>query len=467
MRLLKLIPIWLFVAITSGLLIFPGCSDSYHEDSSYCPRVTGDGTGGAIILYEERVSHNQTDFYVQRISLDGKKLWGDKGTMLNNSYTSSSSFYYSYICSDGTGGAIVYYLTYLKNPNNYLYHICKIDSSGQPVWQKELDQIDQIISDGNGGAIAASVIVTYDKNNTSNKNIQLIKIDAQGSLLWGEKGVLLQYLGIEEKSLKMVTDNKGGAIVIWQERQDVQVETGKTVSLQTRNIAQKINSQGELAWIKDGVVLYNSATATEYPEISEDGLGGVVIIWQRAQKELYLQKLDAGGNLLWDVIGVPLKITDAVKNARPNSPNIIADVEGKSIVFWGDSRDELESIYAQKIDTNGTVKWQLAGMKVLHLNVNSSFDFRAPVSDGNGGAYIPCSSEKGLYLQKIDSNGKAIWQENGFQITSEKNVNGSIACDGQGGVIISWGNMQYYKSNIQRFDATGEILWGIGGIPLN
>jgi type IV secretory pathway TrbL component len=52
-------------------LMMTGCPQ--HNDSLYGAKVTGDGNGGAIAVYE---ATNGGNIYVQKISADGKTAWG-------------------------------------------------------------------------------------------------------------------------------------------------------------------------------------------------------------------------------------------------------------------------------------------------------------------------------------------------------------------------------------------------------
>ena len=59
----------------------------------YGPKVTSDGSGGAIVAYEDIKRGNQHDFYVQKISPEGDILWGDKGVLIGSGYKYWDSFH--------------------------------------------------------------------------------------------------------------------------------------------------------------------------------------------------------------------------------------------------------------------------------------------------------------------------------------------------------------------------------------
>ncbi len=189
-----------------------------------------------------------------------------------------------------------------------------------------------------------------------------------------------------------------------------------------------------------------------------------------------MQRVEARGNVLWQQNGVPLEITKAAGEAFPHTPLLVSAGSGNAIVIWEDLRRGLASIYAQKIDANGNIKWQPDGEEVCYIKTNSSFWPRTAVSDGSGGAIIACSykeaetNERGLLVQRLDTTGRAVWG-NGIVVTESDHITHVIAYDGYGGASIAWGSgksmFKSERSYIQRIDSGGKLLWGEEGIRLN
>ncbi|MFA5308225.1 MAG: hypothetical protein WC370_01915 [Dehalococcoidales bacterium] len=100
------------VLIVSSLLLLTGCPQ--HVDSLYGLKVTDDGTGGAMVVWEEVQRPPEAKpgeavstghIFTQKINSEGELEWGD-GVLVyttpENTYPDSPQ-----IISDSSGGAIV------------------------------------------------------------------------------------------------------------------------------------------------------------------------------------------------------------------------------------------------------------------------------------------------------------------------------------------------------------------------
>lgn len=453
------------VALTAliGAMIFAiGCGCLVHSDQPYGPRVTGDGVGGAIAVYEDIKGGNQHDFYVQRISPEGDILWGDEGVLIGGGYKYWDSFHDLHLVSDGSGGALVSWLASASSEQReYISHVTSVDSEGNVRWQREVRAVDHMISDGAGGAIIAT---DYSRDE---RTLFVIKIDPEGNFPWGEDGVSFYVDGYQANSLQLVSDSDGGAIIAWQER------TGEPGERVTCVYTQKVNTEGSQSWGQDGVLLYTSSeeAGAEELRLTGDGSGGAIAIWMQVPLgkveddspkallwDICAQRLDAQGNTLWTENGIRLGITEGGGQC-PTNRVVASDGAGGAIAIWEDLRKGLTSVYAQEIDTDGNIKWQPGGEEVCYIETNSSFWPYTAVSDGSGGAIITF----GVRAQRIDVAGRIVWPDGGIRFTAA----GPHATDydGHGGAVIAWGESR--RSYVQRIDAEGNLLWGTKGIRLN
>jgi hypothetical protein len=98
---------FLKIAAVISAAILAGFLFRYYQiqtDTLYGIRIMGDGAGGAYALYEDHIGGN---IYAQKISPEGKLLWGEKGILLGKN---EGHFYLNYMLELGSvssGGIIV------------------------------------------------------------------------------------------------------------------------------------------------------------------------------------------------------------------------------------------------------------------------------------------------------------------------------------------------------------------------
>ena len=225
-------------------------------------------------------------------------------------------------------------------------------------------------------------------------------------------------------------------------------------------------------------------------QVISDGSGGAIVVWQQWPKgkiesgmpeallsDIYAQRVDADGNILWQQSGVPLGITKE-GSFYPPSPLAVSDGSGGAIIIWKDLRQGMMSIYVQRINAEGNIRWREGGKQVCYLKSLSSFACRTVVSDGSGGAIVALrykeaeTNERGLLVQRIDSAGRITWPDNGVLVFLDGDCFGHVLSDdGRGGAIVAWGTGKSIwkpkKSHVQRINAEGNCLWGDKGILLN
>jgi len=304
-----------------------------------------------------------------------------------------------------------------------------------------------MIADGAGGVIIGVW--------SADAKPSLLKIDSEGNLPWGEDAVSAGPW--PERSDEMASDGSGGVIVV-----DCAFQ-GDSHAV----YAQRVDSQGNVLWGSGGVQVF--AGPTESPRVASDSSGGAVIAFIRnvpcedgigfCDSDIYAQKVDAEGSVLWGPDGVPI----CVEPPHQYSPQIVADGTGGAIVFFVDER----GVCARRIDADGHKLWDedvpLCDSVILRVT-----------SDGSGGAF--CVSYDRV-AQRLDATGTKLWGPDGITFTTQDIHESALALvsDGSGGLLISWeadvklrnyevSDVSYY---VQIVDADGNLPWGDGGILLN
>jgi hypothetical protein len=460
-----------------AVLLFTGCPA--HSISPYGLKVTGDGTGAAIAVYEETLGGN---IYVQKISPDGQTQWGDKGILLGVSNSRAYTYPNTHIISVSDGVIIGWY-SYGEKDLSPVFHVTKLDSAGTVLWQQNVFELGGMLGDGTGGVILGS------KLSDSYEYLCISSIDAAGNVRdpVGERvAPAVKYEG-RLHEWQMVTDGAGGAIVVWYEsRYPGGARPGERSAVDYL-CAQRIDSEGTLLWGDEwgngmDISLSPEISWIEALQVTADGAGGAVLAWFQVTEvfaddgdksqvwDFAVQKIDADGNVLWPSGGVNLGITAAGGQPTPNSASlIVADGTGGAIIGWRDFRDGTaysKDIYAQRVDTDGNLLWTAGGRPVAVTSLNPRAQ---AVSDGTGGAifaYSCVADYQTLHVQRLDGDGQKVWPGDGVSVTDSGFGSYALAPDGQNGVIVGWGTAAA-EAYVQRVGATGEVLWGTRGIGLN
>jgi len=316
-----------------------------------------------------------------------------------------------------------------------------------------------IVSDGSGGAI-----ITWADARTGTADIYAQRINSSGTVQWSVDGVVICTATGGQYTPKIVRDGSGGAIITWADNRSG-----------TNDIyAQRINLSGAVQWAVDGVAIC-TATGVQFSQaIASDGSGGAIITWQDARtgsSDIYARKINSDGVVQWTADGVAI----CTASSPQFNPTIVSDGSGGAIITWEDTRGFGSDIYAQRINSSGTVQWTANG--VIVCGASGSQNNPMIVSDDVTGAIITwqdyrSTSNADIYAQRINSNGVVQWISNGEAIcttTVYDQVVPTITNDGASGAIITWSDHRTGTDVIyaQRINSSGAVQWTSEGVVIS
>ena len=369
-----------------------------------------DTKGGIIMSWDD--NRNSTtasgDIYAQRLNTDGNNKWAVNGIA---------------VCNDAA------------NQNS-----------------------SSIVDAGNGSAI-----ITWEDLRAGNKDIYAQKIDSSGNVLWTINGVAICTKTTAQKSPKIVSDNAGGAIIVWED----------SVNNYWDIYAQRISSAGTVMWTSNGVAVCSAVNAQVNPKIDIDGLGGAVFTWQDKRNstdyDIYAQRINNSGTALWATNGVV--VCNAV-NVQVN-PRIEPDGANGAIIGWVDKRNGLDyNIYAQRINANGVAQWTANGITVCNATNNqSALDFK---NIGSAGVLLNWkdarSGNEVIYAQLVSLTGVAQLTANGVKLSNAlRSINPNTISDGLGGAIVAWQDSTAagWEITSQKVNSMGSIQWVANGVAVS
>jgi len=210
--------------------------------------------------------------------------------------------------------------------------------------------------------------------------------------------------------------------------------------------------------IRQGVNIEWFRTGTETSD------GCAIYVWsdtKRGARDLYAQKVDANGNLVWEQ---PVLIDGKID--RQEDPVITKTSDDNFIIAWIDFSNDVDgNIYAQKINNAGQLLWQTGGVPVcVYAGIQISLNIEP---DNAGGAYLVWEDSrnpgKDIYGQHLSSAGAPLWTFNGMPVandTGDESYN-TMWADGTGGLIIGYVYALSGSENLlaKRFASNGQMMW--------
>jgi len=422
----------------------------------YGPRIVQDGPDGAIVVWTDNRNGSDSDIYGNRIGTDGT-IWAGLGGVPVCMATGNQ--YEVMVISADTGDVIVAWLD-ARDGAQRLY-AQRVDE-GSSVWTS--DGIDVCPSAAylyyarmvSDGAGGA--IITWNENRYGSYDIFAQRIDADGNLVWGDGGIDVCTVDGDQYYPEITVDGSGGAIIAWWDYRNGQGDI----------YAQRVDGDGNLLWDTDDAPVSTGGGEQKNPRIIAASGGGAFVAWIDASTgydEVFAQWIDQDGTPMWQIDGVP-----ATAGSWPEfGPQLVDDGTGGVIVAWYDYRTwNVTQVYGQRFDSDGNTAWGSDGIMLM-----DSYSYNSDISmvpDGFGGAimaadiYVDDSSPTDIYAQRVDLDGKVLWGPRAAVcLAPGSQYVPVLAPDGTGGAIIAWqddrpevgGNSDIYS---QRMSASG--LWG-------
>jgi hypothetical protein len=385
--------------------------------------MISDGGGGAIMAWTDSRSI-YGGVYAQRIDQSGNVRWTSEGVWVTDN---GNNFPVS-LETDGAGGAILGWSAY-----PYLY-ASALNASGGGKWGGKLIRslllnlcCPVVVSDGSGGAI----YFWGDERYQPGYDLYAQRIDAAGNAQWITDGVAVCTTSVDKSPYKPAPDGSGGAIVGWYAASD-------------DFFIQRVSSSGVNMWGGNGVQLNTADVRLQPPGVvSADGAGGAVVAWPGAYY-VRVQRVDALGTPLWPAGGVAAGALGTWGDVYS-----ISDGAGGAFVGWAGlaSGEIFYALYVQHVDASGNVTWNADGVRLANAwNPMGYNNHLSLVSDYQNGIIAVWSNDATgtidsvrVRAQRINASGDLLWDDGGVEVYPPSlQADPASVADGDGGVLISW-----------------------------
>ena len=308
-------------------------------------------------------------------------------------------------------------------------------------------------------------IYVWSDTKLGERDLWAQKVDGAGNMVWGEP-VLIDGKPDRQEDPVITRTSDNNYVIAWIDF---------SADLDGDVYAQKIDGEGNLLWQEGGVPVCTLAGMQIDLNMEPDNEGGVYIIWvdsRNPSKDLFGQRLSANGSPLWIVNGIP--IANGLGDEMQNT--MLPDGEGGMIIAYTHSYAGNDDLYAKRFNANGTMVWQ--NTLVISEAEGSQSDIRmAALNDGN---FVftwadKRSADTDIYAQKINLAGDLLWGSY-LIVYSDQNelarpqVNPRIVKTSDNGVIIVWEDFRLDTQNpdlfAQKISASGIKQWSEQGIAL-
>jgi len=288
------------------------------------------------------------------------------------------------------------------------------------------------------------------QNSGYHKQISVQSLNVNGTPIFEENGILVMnsiYIGEYD------VDNQNNIFYII------------TKDFAFRAVAQSIDSDGNLLWNENGVFVTNSDDAQLFVQISiQDGFsyaGWTEYNGNSTNPEynIYAQKIDENGNMLWDETGI--LITDR------EGDNVINEILGRCYIWTNEDFPDY-NIYAKQVDENGNTStgWDENGTPISEAVGNQNQPKGIKIPQGYLIIWLD-NSEDDIYGQVITEEGNVLWQQDGLPLVVQPLYQNNVKVIYDEYIYLVWEDLRSgddYEIYAQKFNENGQEIWMEGGV---
>ena len=444
-------------------------------------QLTTDMAGGAFIFWQDLRGGVATDIYAQRVLASGvvDPGWPVQGRVVCGATGSQTN---PRAVSDGSGGAIVMWQDSRAGTASDIYaHHVLADGSLDPVWPVDgravcaasgLQTPSGIVSDFEGGAVLA----WRDRRNDSDLFAARVLANGQLDPAWPVDGAAIASGPGAQDLPAILSDGQGGLFAAWRDTRDAPEQD---------IYAQHLKVNGTIApgWPAAGVPVCTAAGTQQTTTITTDGSGGVIVGWEdlrlAGNSDIYAQRVRANGTVdpAWPSNGRGV----CMAMANQTGARVLGDGAGGAFVAWIDARaGAIPALYAQHVLADGTLD---PAWPATDLGFNLAFGNHLSIAllpDGTGGVLAVWDDRRGgtaldVYAHHLLPNGTVDpgWPTNGRGVSTATGTQSySLAAipDGSGGVIVTWTDTRTFATTdndiyAQRVRANGTLGGTVVDVP--
>ena len=415
--ILMLMPLSILAQWSSNPMQNLGIGVAPNDQATAKMEATSDG--GCFICWFDNRSGNY-NMYLQRLNSAGEAQFAPNG-MLVSAHPQMTWLVDYDMTVDLNDNAVIVFSDIRNGGTNDLDVVAyKIASNGTFLWGAD----GIVLSEPVNANFEPAPKVTY--TNAGNFVVGWLKsgavdalcfqkISADGQVMWGESGVMLNPAADHSLSAPdLIPADADNAIAIWKD------STGPFWAPTTWLYTQKFAPDGSALWNPSGVVIYNAGhmSAWTYPEIIPDGSNGAFYTWYdsptSANFEVWVMHVDANGSLIFPVNGIQAS-TNSMDRLHMNPAISYLPNSDELFTFWVEENggQNQYGLYGQKFSPTGARLWTNSGMEFLPLTGEQISFVRSVAAENKiyvGYFQSPAVMNTSVKAFRIFSDGSFQWQ---------------------------------------------------------
>lgn len=453
-----------------------------------------DSQGNTYLTWFSTYSNWQFNVYIQKLDVNGNKLWGEGGLLISDNPSDTWITDYD-MCLDNNENVIVSFQDIRKGSSNIFAY--KISPSGDFLWGQDGIQISDM-----GGFNPSPILLVTSNNDvlvtwanepadtTENSELYVKSLSSSGEIQWTTvcADTSMDYM------IPHIADiGNDDFIISWMTKNNLpDTVIGQLNYLHV--FAQKFNNDGTPFWeniiqIDSGLLMtYLSLYPSAYP-VNDDS-GGAFIVWQSffpvetgGMPTTYVNHIDSDGNI-WKPNGY--SVSNLTRNYQAEADQVYLNDSENLLVCWKEFHYDAVNmidcwgIRAQKFDKMGNKIWSDTGMVIVPLNcaIDTTYNGIHVDKVGENDALIVYDKDffsidgadtlyrSSIYATRIDIDGNPVWEPEmvPMSVTASNKYQGSLSNMGNEQWVLSWNDnisspeqLEGYGIYAQNITADGNL----------
>lgn len=442
------------------------------------PRAGKTSDNGVIIVWEDhRLDPQNPDLFAQKLNASGTKLWAATGIVLADAPFGQ---YGPRLAGDNSGGAyIVWDDTRNGNAPNYDVFAQHLSSTGEGLWGADGMAICTAVNEQSGSLIkfaGGNVFINWMDIRNGSVGIYYQVLNAAGVPQLAENGQVVFWGLSGDAPLKhyQLLSRGSDAVVIWQDTRFA--NNGYQIYFQI------VNSAGVAQLETNGRPVTASIGAEQ---LSPKGVilpdGSIAVVWEDKRQDnpkIFAQLLSPTGERMWGETGMELTEASPLRQMEPRISyyNDAIYIGWSGIVQTGSSY--IFQVFGQKL-VNGQKQWGPNGVLISDLGTVTGVA-ECTITDLIDSYFVwerinSVGDPRTIYVKRMAPDGTAVagWPAEGLRTSTYSGFDAiqvqPVATLTEQGIFVAWKDlrtdfvMNYYG---QLISPSGVRLWDANGLNL-